>query len=56
MLRTVLSGALPKFWTYRAPFSSSGVLAEQGESKTVVVDPQATYFGTPLATKSLLIS
>jgi uncharacterized protein YbjT (DUF2867 family) len=32
------------------------VLASKGESKTVVVDPQATYFGTPLATNSLVIS
>ena len=28
------------------------VLAKQGDSKTVVVDPDATYFGTPLATNS----
>jgi uncharacterized protein YbjT (DUF2867 family) len=32
------------------------VLATRGESKAVVVDPQATYFGTPLATNSLVIS
>jgi len=30
------------------------VLAKQGESKTVIVDPEATYFGTPLATNSLV--
>ena len=30
------------------------VLARQGDSKTVVVDPQATYFGTPLSTNSLV--
>lgn len=29
-------------------------LARQGDSKTVVVDPQAEYFGTPLATNSLV--
>jgi uncharacterized protein YbjT (DUF2867 family) len=29
-------------------------LARQGDSKTVVVDPQATYFGTPLSTNSLV--
>jgi uncharacterized protein YbjT (DUF2867 family) len=31
------------------------VLARQGETKTVVVDPDATYFGTPLATNSLVV-
>jgi uncharacterized protein YbjT (DUF2867 family) len=31
-----------------------GVLAKQGEAKTVVLDPDATYFGTPLATSSLV--
>jgi uncharacterized protein YbjT (DUF2867 family) len=31
------------------------VLARQGESKTVVVDPEAAYFGTPLSTNSLVI-
>lgn len=31
-----------------------GVLAKQGEGKTVVVDPDATYFGAPLATNSLV--
>jgi uncharacterized protein YbjT (DUF2867 family) len=31
------------------------VLAKQGDSKTVVVDPDATYFGTPLATNSLVV-
>jgi uncharacterized protein YbjT (DUF2867 family) len=30
------------------------VLARQGDAKTVVVDPQACYFGTPLATNSLV--
>jgi uncharacterized protein YbjT (DUF2867 family) len=30
------------------------VLAKQGDSKTVIVDPDATYFGAPLATNSLL--
>jgi uncharacterized protein YbjT (DUF2867 family) len=30
------------------------VLARQGEAKTVVVDPQACYFGTPLSTNSLV--
>lgn len=30
------------------------VLARQGDDKTVVVDPQATYFGTRLATNSLV--
>lgn len=30
------------------------VLARRGESKTVVVDPEAAYFGTPLATNSLV--
>jgi uncharacterized protein YbjT (DUF2867 family) len=30
------------------------VLAEQGADKTVVVDPQATYFGTPLRQNSLV--
>lgn len=29
-------------------------LARQGEAKAVVVDPQAEYFGTPLATSSLV--
>src|ERR1700747_27298 len=29
------------------------VLARQGEAKTVVVDPQVGYFGTPLAMNSL---
>ncbi len=32
------------------------VLASQGDSKTVVVDPQATYFGAALSTDSLVIS
>jgi uncharacterized protein YbjT (DUF2867 family) len=31
------------------------VLAKQGDSKTVVVDPDATYFGAPLATNSLIV-
>jgi uncharacterized protein YbjT (DUF2867 family) len=31
------------------------VLARQGQTKTVVVDPDATYFGTPLATNSLVV-
>ncbi len=30
------------------------VLAKQGADKTVVVDPQATYFGTPLTETSLV--
>lgn len=30
------------------------VLARQGEPKTVVVDPHAAYFGTPLSTNSLV--
>jgi uncharacterized protein YbjT (DUF2867 family) len=30
------------------------VLARQGEAKTVVVDPHAAYFGTPLSTNSLV--
>ena len=30
------------------------VLARQGDDKTVVVDPQATYFGTRLSTNSLV--
>ena len=29
-------------------------LARQGEDKTVIVDPQAAYFGTPLSTNSLV--
>jgi uncharacterized protein YbjT (DUF2867 family) len=31
------------------------VLAKQGDSKTVIVDPDATYFGAPLATNSLVV-
>ncbi|WIM86432.1 SDR family oxidoreductase [Candidatus Mycobacterium wuenschmannii] len=31
------------------------VLARQGDSKTVVVDPQASYFGAPLATGALVV-
>jgi uncharacterized protein YbjT (DUF2867 family) len=31
------------------------VLARQGESKTVVVDPHAAYFGTPLLMNSLVV-
>ena len=31
------------------------VLARQGEAKTVIVDPQAAYFGTPLLMNSLVI-
>jgi uncharacterized protein YbjT (DUF2867 family) len=31
-------------------------LARQGESKAVVVDPHACYFGTPLSTNSLVIA
>jgi hypothetical protein len=30
------------------------VLAKQGAVKTVVVDPQATYFGTPVHQNSLV--
>jgi uncharacterized protein YbjT (DUF2867 family) len=30
------------------------VLARRGEDKTVVVDATATYFGTPLAERSLV--
>jgi uncharacterized protein YbjT (DUF2867 family) len=29
-------------------------LARQGKAKTVIVDPQAAYFGTPLSTNSLV--
>ena len=32
------------------------VLARQGDVKTVVVDPQVGYFGTPLSTNSLVIA
>jgi uncharacterized protein YbjT (DUF2867 family) len=31
------------------------VLATRGENKSVVVDPQARYFGAPLATNSLVV-
>ena len=31
------------------------VLAKQGDSKIVVVDPDATYFGAPIATNSLVV-
>jgi uncharacterized protein YbjT (DUF2867 family) len=31
------------------------VLARQGEAKKIVVDPQATYFGAPLSTNSLVV-
>ena len=31
------------------------VLAKRDDSKTVVVDPDATYFGAPLATNSLAV-
>jgi uncharacterized protein YbjT (DUF2867 family) len=31
------------------------VLARQGESKTLVVDPRAAYFGTPLSMNSLVV-
>jgi uncharacterized protein YbjT (DUF2867 family) len=31
------------------------VLAKQSDSKTVVVDPDATYFGAPLAANSLVV-
>jgi uncharacterized protein YbjT (DUF2867 family) len=31
------------------------VLARRNENKTVVVDPAATYFGTPLSTNSLVV-
>ena len=34
---------------------ASEALARQGEAKTVIVDPHAEYFGTPLATNSLVI-
>jgi uncharacterized protein YbjT (DUF2867 family) len=30
------------------------VLAQRGDDKAVEVDPQATYFGTPLARNSLV--
>jgi hypothetical protein len=30
------------------------VVARQGEPKTVIVDPPAEYFGTPLSTNSLV--
>ena len=30
------------------------VLARQGEGKTVVVDPQVGYFGTPISMNSLV--
>ena len=30
------------------------VLAAKGDDKAVVVDPEATYFGTPLAERSLV--
>jgi uncharacterized protein YbjT (DUF2867 family) len=32
------------------------VLAKRGENKKVVVDPQATYFGAPLSTNSLVVT
>jgi hypothetical protein len=31
------------------------VLAKRGDSKTVVVDPDATYFGAPVARNSLVV-
>ena len=31
------------------------VLAKRGDAKTVVVDPQATYFGAPLSENSLVV-
>jgi uncharacterized protein YbjT (DUF2867 family) len=31
------------------------VLARQGDAKTVIVDPEAAYFGTPLSMNSLVI-
>jgi hypothetical protein len=31
------------------------VVAKQGDTKTVVVDPDATYFGAPLAMNSLVV-
>jgi uncharacterized protein YbjT (DUF2867 family) len=31
------------------------VLARQGEAKTVIVDPHAAYFGTPLSMNSLVV-
>jgi uncharacterized protein YbjT (DUF2867 family) len=31
------------------------VLAKRGDAKTIVVDPQATYFGAPLSTNSLVV-
>ncbi len=34
---------------------ASEALVRQGEAKTVIVDPHAEYFGTPLATNSLVI-
>lgn len=34
---------------------SRDVLARRGETKPVVVDPRARYFGTPLATDSLVV-
>lgn len=35
---------------------ASEALARQGGSKAVVVDPQATYFGTPLSSNSLVVT
>jgi hypothetical protein len=33
---------------------STGLCWRQGEAKTVVVDPQVGYFGTPLSMDSLV--
>ena len=35
---------------------ASQALARQGESRAVAVDPQATYFGTPLSSNSLVVT
>jgi uncharacterized protein YbjT (DUF2867 family) len=32
------------------------VLAKQGDGKTVVIDPQATYFGTPVDEQHSLVT
>jgi hypothetical protein len=44
-------------WSQRLEVSESmtSLTGESGDSKTVIVDPDANYFGAPLATDSLVV-
>jgi hypothetical protein len=57
-----LRASTARFWSARQRWLGSAdttvkvvVIGGTGESKTVIVDPDATYFGAPRTTNSLVV-